>query len=248
ICTHRLTLTQGKEDTKPPHNYTLSLPIITSNSSKTNEIRHQKHLQHWEMLKKPVSIASPPRTHLLIWCVAVICMVLTVAVIVTGITVFVGYLVIKPRVPLVRVAYAHLDMFSFDQDGVLTTKLTLVISAENDNMKARASFSDFSYLLTFDGIKVALLKAMPFDVLNNKSLPLKYVVEANPIPLNPHKMSFADSALKNDMIPFELNGHTRARWRVGPLGSIKFWCNLHCHLHFGRDGDNLNSTCSSNSI
>ncbi|KAL8141715.1 hypothetical protein V2J09_014747 [Rumex salicifolius] len=96
------------------------------------------------MPKKPVNLDSPPSTHPFIWCLAVICTVVTLAVIVAGIVVFVGYLVIRPTVPFVKVTYAHLDQFDFDQTGLLTTKLTVVINAENDNQKAYATFSDFN--------------------------------------------------------------------------------------------------------
>nr|AAV68887.1 hypothetical protein AT5G45320 [Arabidopsis thaliana] len=48
-----------------------------------------------------------------IWCAAIICAIISIVVIVGGIIVFVGYLVIHPRVPIISVADAHLDFLKY---------------------------------------------------------------------------------------------------------------------------------------
>ncbi|GAB2272878.1 hypothetical protein Dimus_007694 [Dionaea muscipula] len=184
----------------------------------------------------------------LIWCAAIICTIFTVIVIITGIIVFIGYLVIRPSVPFVRVPSAHLDTFSFDEEGVLSTGFTIVVRAENDNIKARASFSDFKFTLSFDGLDIARLEALPFDVGTNNSLDLKFVFESSPIALDSEQIGAADLSLKRNMIEFALKGSSRARWRVGPLGSVKFWCHLNCQLLFQTNGNITSmSHCSSKS-
>ncbi|KAL8138825.1 hypothetical protein V2J09_004826 [Rumex salicifolius] len=199
------------------------------------------------MSKKFVKLKSPSGTHPLIWCVAVACAVTTVAVIMTGMVVFIGYLVIRPKVPFVSVAYAELDTFKFDRSGMLTTKLTVVIKAENDNIKAHARFSDFRYTLKFDGIEVALLQAMPFEVTKNSTAILNYVVEATPVPLNAEQMRFAEVSVKRNQVRFDLDGRAQAQWRVGLLGSVGFWCHINCPLQFRKEGDSLISHCTSTS-
>ncbi|GAV90721.1 hypothetical protein CFOL_v3_34125 [Cephalotus follicularis] len=91
-------------------------------------------------------------THPLIWCAALICTVISVAVIITGMVVFVGYLVIHPRVPVIGVVDAHLDDISYTEAGLLEIQIVIKIRAENDNEKAHASFSDTSFTLIFDGL------------------------------------------------------------------------------------------------
>ncbi|GMH09631.1 hypothetical protein Nepgr_011472 [Nepenthes gracilis] len=196
---------------------------------------------------KPV-IGPQKTTHPLIWCAAVICTVFTVVVIITGVIVFVGYLVIRPKVPFVRVISAHLDSFSFYETGMLSTGFTIVIRAQNDNEKAHASFSGFRYALSFHGLDVARLEAMSFDVGKNRSVDMKYSFTSAPVPLDSEHLNEADLSLKENLIAFDLKGSTRARWRIGFLGSVNFYCHLNCHLFFQRNGNiTHNSRCSSKS-
>uniref|UniRef100_A0A803QHI9 Uncharacterized protein n=1 Tax=Cannabis sativa TaxID=3483 RepID=A0A803QHI9_CANSA len=172
------------------------------------------------------------RTHPLVWCIAILCTVVAIAVIIVGLVVFVGYLVIHPSVPVISVVTAHLDKLQNDLAGLFETQLTIYVKAENDNAKAHASFSDTSFVLSFEGIAIARLVADPFDVAKNGSVEFPYRVESSSIPLNPEEMLQVDLALKQDKITFDLKGSSRARWKVGLLGSVKFWCHLNCRLKF----------------
>lgn len=186
------------------------------------------------------------RTHPLVWCLAILCTVVAIAVIITGLVVFVAYLVIHPSVPFISVVSAHLDKIQNDLAGLLETQLTIVIKAENDNTKAHASFSDTDLVLSFEGIAIARLVADPFEVGKNESVEFPYKVESSSIPLNPEEMQQVDSALKQDQITFDLKGSSRARWRVGLLGSVKFWCHLNCQLKFHPlTGIYMNAPCTS---
>ncbi|XP_022136394.1 uncharacterized protein LOC111008115 [Momordica charantia] len=186
------------------------------------------------------------RTHPLVWFAAVLCTILSIAVIIGGIVVFVGYLVIHPRIPTISVIGAHLDGFQIDVAGRLEVQLTIVVEAENDNAKAHASFSDTSFFLSFLGIRIARLVADPFAVRKNSSHKFQYAIASSSIPLNPEQMEEADYALKSDLSRFDLKGNTRVQWRVGMLGSVKYWCHLHCELKFHpSNGTYLSLPCSS---
>ncbi|KAL2902116.1 NDR1/HIN1-like protein 26 [Bienertia sinuspersici] len=190
---------------------------------------------------------SQPKTHPLIWCAAIICTLITIIVIITGMVVFIGYLVIRPKMPYVSVQYAHLDRFDYTQAGVLNTEITILFKAQNDNLQAHASFSDFIYYLNFHGMKIARLKNMPFEVDKNSSKLFNYDVQSFSIPLDPDHMAMVDRSLKINKISFDLWGHTRTRWRVGPFKSVKFWLRLNCQLHFQVGGNSIGSHCSSKS-
>lgn len=188
------------------------------------------------------------RTHPLIWLAAIVLAFLAVAVIITGIAVFVVYMIYKPKLPYLQVAYAHLDKLDYDQSGLLDTQITLAIEAENDNAKADASFYDINFALGFQGIKLAELRADPFNVPRNSALPLNYVVPSSTVPLDEEAMDSMDAALKMDRVPFILNGHARTRWRLGIFFSVKFWTNLSCKLEFTwSNGSSIGLDCSSKS-
>lgn len=196
-------------------------------------------------MPKPV-IGRQRRTHPLIWLAAIICTIITTIVIISGIIVFIGYLAVRPKVPFVSVPYARLDTFDYDQAGVLNTRLSIIIKAENDNEKATASFYNFSYNLMFHDIKIAKLVNWPFDVARNKTRLFNYEVESDSIPLDPRQSTVVDASLKKGRVVFYLNGHTRTRWRVGPLHSVRFWLRLDCRLQFQWPGGiSVDSKCTS---
>ncbi|KAK2987686.1 hypothetical protein RJ640_015028 [Escallonia rubra] len=170
-----------------------------------------------------------------------------VAVIVTGIVVFVGYLAVRPKVPFISVSYAHLDRFDYDQAGILAVQLTIVVKAENDNAKAHAYFYDASFILGFHGLEIAKLVADPFDVSKNDSVQFDYLVQSTPIPLDELEQNLVELSLRQNLIAFDLKGKARTRWRVGVIGSVKFSLNLNCELKFFINGSSTNSHCSSRS-
>ncbi|KAG0457575.1 hypothetical protein HPP92_022732 [Vanilla planifolia] len=189
------------------------------------------------------------RTSPLIWLLAILCTVIAVAVILVGIVVFTIYLVYRPRIPYLRVSRAHLDRLDYDQNGLLAVALSLTIAAENDNARASAWFSDARFDLRFHDVLIAELRADPFDVARNSSLPLSYVVDSSVIPLDQGAREEMDSALKEDKVSFSLGGQTRARWRVGVFLSVKFLAHLSCTLQFSHsNGSSVGGVgCSSKS-
>ncbi|KAJ7943980.1 Late embryogenesis abundant protein [Quillaja saponaria] len=188
------------------------------------------------------------RTHPLVWFLAIICTIIAIAVIIAGIVVFVGYIVIHPRVPFISVTNASLDLLQNDLAGLLQTQISINVRAENDNQKAHATFSDIRFALRFQGIKIAELVAGPLEVNKRSYQDLHYVVQSLSIPLNPDQVEEVDLSWKRNVISFELKGNARARWRVGPLGSVKFQNHLNCQLKFHpSNGTYINSRCSSKS-
>ncbi|XP_042391217.1 uncharacterized protein LOC121982293 [Zingiber officinale] len=185
-------------------------------------------------------------THPLVWAIAIVCLILVIAVIITGIVVLTVYIIYKPKAPYIKVAYAHLNNLVYDQSGLLQIDMTLTMVAENDNMRAHASFSDQRILLQFHGIDVAVLRADPFEVAKNNSLELNYLFQSQPIPLGEGARDTMDVALKRGMVPFELIGQARTRWKVGFFLSVRFFTRLNCHLNFFLlNGSAINSDCSS---
>lgn len=169
------------------------------------------------------------------------------AVIITGIAVFIGYLAIRPKIPQITVKSAQLDLVDYDQAGILTVRVIIIIKAENDNEKAHASFYDTDFVLGFQGIKLDILRAPPFDVKKNSSLEYIFIAESKPVALDPEEQDSIDFALSQNVVNFYLKGTCRTRWRVGPLGSVKFWLHLDCRLQLPRNGDVVDPKCSTKS-
>ena len=130
--------------------------------------------------------------------------------------------------------------------GKLNLNQTPWFKTENDNHEVQANFSDFIYELKFHGIKIATLKNWDFKVDKNNSKIFVYDVKSESIPLNPDLMEIVDLSMTRDKIMFDLKGHTRARWKVGPIKSVNFWLIMSCDLQFHMDGSSIDfHSCSS---
>ena len=199
------------------------------------------------MTRRPnFSTLGDRQTRPLVWCAAIVCTILTLAVIIAGIVTVIEYFVIHPRVPYVSVLNAHLDRLRIDYAGILEIKVTIVIRAQNGNKKAQAKFSHSGYILSLDGEDVAQLVAPTFEISKNSSIDFNYVIQSLPIPLGPEQAEDIDVALKKDLITFDFKGSTRVRWRIGSLGSVGFLCHLNCQLHFHPfNGTYVTSRCTS---
>ncbi|XP_004512337.1 NDR1/HIN1-like protein 12 [Cicer arietinum] len=187
-------------------------------------------------------------TNLFIWLLAILCTIIAIGVVIGGIVVFVGYIVIHPRVPTISISNAHLDLFRNDYAGLLQTQLNIRVLAQNGNAKAHATFSDIKFLLSYQGQGIAIMVADTFDVPKNNSQILNYVVQSSSIPLTPDQVEVVDETWKRNVVGFDFKGHARTQWRVGPLGSLKFWCKLECQLRFHPlNGSYIPSRCTSQS-
>ncbi|KAG4117030.1 hypothetical protein ERO13_D12G203700v2 [Gossypium hirsutum] len=191
--------------------------------------------------------ARDGRRNALVWCGVIICTLLTLAVIIAGIVIFVGYLVMHPRVPYVSVINAQLDRIQIDHfNGFLEIQVTIIIRARNGNRLAHATFLHSNYTLSFEGEDIAQLVAPAFEVNKNSSVDFNYEVQSSPIPLGPEQADQVEAGFNKDLITFVLKGGARVRWKVGRLGPLEFSCHLDCRLHF--HASNLSyvpSSCTS---
>ncbi|GJM94359.1 hypothetical protein PR202_ga10999 [Eleusine coracana subsp. coracana] len=162
-----------------------------------------------------------------------LCTVLAIAVIIAGVVVFVVFLLYKPKMPRLVVSDARIVQLQYDQAGTIVyVQAFVTILAENNNSKADASFNGVDLALGFHGADVAFLRAAPFAVPPESSLPLRYNVVAAGRPLDPDGMRAMDEALKNGVVPLDLFGKARTRWKVGVFVNLRFWTRLHCRLRF----------------
>ncbi|THU61484.1 hypothetical protein C4D60_Mb07t23760 [Musa balbisiana] len=73
----------------------------------------------------PFVRAAPQQTSWAIWLAAIVCAILAIAVIITGIVVFAIYIIYQPKMPYIKVAYAQLSKLVYDQSGLLEIEMVL---------------------------------------------------------------------------------------------------------------------------
>ncbi|CAM0885334.1 unnamed protein product [Alopecurus aequalis] len=160
------------------------------------------------------------------WVMVVLCSVLAIVVVVTIVAVLSVYLLYKPNTPYLVVSDARLGLFQYGQDGTIQyLQVSITIVANNNNSKADASFSGFDIAMSFHGVEVAILRSVPFVVPRESSLPLHFnVVSAG--------IRDMDESFKTGLVPLDLSGKVRTRWRVGIFLKHQFWTHISCRLHF----------------
>jgi hypothetical protein len=165
----------------------------------------------------------------------ILCTLLAVGVLVTGVALFAVYLVYKPKMPYLVVSDAQLGALQYAQlDGTIQyLQLPIAILAENKNSKAGVTFSRVDFALQFHGVDVALLRTpAPFLVAPESSLPLQYNVVSAGRTLDSAGMRSMDESLTAGVVSFDLHGKARTRWKVGIFLKVHFWTRISCRLHF----------------
>ncbi|CAK8540197.1 unnamed protein product [Lathyrus sativus] len=210
---------------------------------------HHNHPQpHHRKPKKRIVTHQNGNTNFFIWLAAILCTIIAIGVVIGGVVVFVGYIVIHPRVPTISISNAHLDLFRNDIAGLLQTQLSIRVMAQNGNFKAHATFSNIKFKLSYQGQGIAYMVADTFDVPKNNSRFLDYVVQSSSIPLTPDQLEVVDESWKRNIVGFDLKGDARTQWRIGPFGSFKLGCKLECLLRFHPlNGSYIASRCTSQS-
>ncbi|CAD6256531.1 unnamed protein product [Miscanthus lutarioriparius] len=139
----------------------------------------------------------------------------------------------RPSMPYLAVSDAHLERLEYGQDGAIDyLQASITVMAVNNNSKTDASFSSMDLVLGFHGADVALLRAQPFVVPRESSLPLPYRVVSAGRALDAAGMQAMDEALKAGVVPFDLFGKARTRWKVGVFANLRFWMRISCRLRF----------------
>ncbi|CAM0908535.1 unnamed protein product [Alopecurus aequalis] len=169
------------------------------------------------------------------WAMVILCTVLAVAVIVIGVALLAVYLLNMPKMPYLVVSDAQLGALQYaQQDGTIQyLQLPITILAENNKSKADATFSHVNLALQFHGADVAFLRTpAPVVVAPENSLPLHYNVASAGRTLDSAGMRSMDESLSAGLVPFDLRGKARVRWKVGIFLKVHFWTRISCRLHF----------------
>ncbi|KAL3827966.1 hypothetical protein ACJIZ3_016768 [Penstemon smallii] len=176
-------------------------------------------------------LRSHDHTHPFYKCVVIIASLLATLVIIASIVVCIGYNTMKPKVPQIIVTRAKLDSIDFNKSNLLLTlKVSLVMTAENANLKSRVSFYDTSFGLNFNGHRITMWAIEPFGINANSSVVINYTSQPMDIHLNAGEDEYFVGSIEVSTISVELKGNTKTRWRLGKLGPIKFRVHLNCQL------------------
>jgi hypothetical protein len=189
-----------------------------------------------------------------VWLAVILCTLLMIGVIVAGATVFAVYLIYKPKMPYMVVTDARLGRLVYTpDDGVIRDiQVNIGVLARNTNSKADATFSNFDITVGFHGADLALLRARQFTVARDRSVPLPYDVVSGGARLNAAGMQAMEGAIRAGVLPLDVFGKARTRWKMGIFLRVQFWTRISCRLYFNYPGNGTawpidHHTCRSRS-
>jgi hypothetical protein len=144
----------------------------------------------------------------------------------------------KPRASYVAVRAASLYALVYVQTEALDdVQATVRVEARNGNTHSAAYFSRLECRLAFAGATLAVLRAYPFRV------PARGV-----LPLGDAGSAAMETALRDGVVPFRVEGEARTRWKVAGIVGVDQWTRLACQLRFfWSNGTVLPFRCSSKS-
>ncbi|XP_051199173.1 uncharacterized protein [Lolium perenne] len=174
-----------------------------------------------------------------VWLAVILCTLLMIGVIVAGATVFAVYLIYKPKMPYMVVTDARLGRLVYTPaDGVIRDiQVNIGVLARNTNSKADATFSNFDITVGFHGADLALLRARQFTVARDRSVPLPYDVVSGGARLNAAGMQAMEGAIRAGVLPLDVFGKARTRWKMGIFLRVQFWTRISCRLYFNYPGN-----------
>ncbi|GJN12357.1 hypothetical protein PR202_ga30628 [Eleusine coracana subsp. coracana] len=170
------------------------------------------------------------------WCVAIVFTVLAVAVLLSAVAVLVVVLFLQPRSPYLAVTSAHLDTLAYDAQGAALddVQLSLVLEARNGNAHAAATFSGLEARVSFARTALVRLRAADeVEVGPGAGVPLAYVARARGAPLDEEGSKAVESGVRVGVLPFEVEGEARTRWRMAGVVEVRPWTRLRCRIWFG---------------
>lgn len=165
------------------------------------------------------------RTNPLVWILAIICTIIAIAVVVVGIVGFIGYIVIHPRVPVISVTNAHLDLLS----SKLKSQLLWLQRMGMQRLMQLSLWSHSTSATKAKGLLCLLPTLLRFlRTVQRTSTMLFNLPLYSWVLIKWPKWMKLRREMRLNLISQEL----RTQWRVGPLGSVKFLCHLDCKLKF----------------
>ncbi|CAO2187125.1 unnamed protein product [Urochloa humidicola] len=183
------------------------------------------------------------------WTAAVVFTVLAVAVLLAAVTILVVVLLLQPKSPYLTIRSAHLDTFIYGGAALDDVQLTLLVEARNGNRRSTAAFSRLELRLALAGGGVfAKLRADPFEVSPEGSLPLAYVARAQGAPLDAAGSDAVENALRKGVVPFGVDGEAKTAWKVAGIVGVRHSTRLACEIKFfWPNGSALHFNCNSKS-
>ncbi|KAJ3678313.1 hypothetical protein LUZ60_002116 [Juncus effusus] len=187
------------------------------------------------------------KTHPTAWCLAAICTIFWVAIILGGLAVLIVYLVYKPKSPRFDIADATLNAGYLDMGTFLNADLTLLVNVVNPNHKLDMSFSYLQLDLYYQGIMIGTQIVDAFyQPRGQSSLRNVHIITSQvQMPLAVAQMWGNGTEPGGNGVRFQLRGKFLTRWLFGRWLHFTTWVRRGCAILVGPppNGEILTKQC-----
>ncbi|KNA03847.1 hypothetical protein SOVF_205210 [Spinacia oleracea] len=169
------------------------------------------------------------RTHPLVWCSAVLCLVFCLLVIFLGITTLIIFLVVKPKYPSFDVPNASLNVIYFDSPENFNGDFTLLANFTNPNRKITIKFDYLNVQLYFIDRLIATRALAPFSQRPGQArLEIIHLISSL-VYLPPNPAVELQRQVQSNRVSYNIRGTFRVRAKVG-IARFSYWLYARCQL------------------
>eukprot|EP01018_Ginkgo_biloba_P039031 Gb_40502 [translate_table: standard] len=194
-------------------------------------------------------LPPPPRTNIMIWCCAIGCSIFAVLVILAGLIVLIGYLAFHPRLPGFYVSNASLNSLLIDSNFLLSSDMTIYLTAHNPNTKIHLYYEYLKFDLLFDKQIMSTVIGTPFLQTTKNTTGMLFRMVTSAERLEPNMGVDVTAAIQKNLIMYDFQGTVRTKAMFGRIKSVKYWLHTKCHLEFSPppigNGTLLSHKCTS---
>ncbi|XP_074320473.1 uncharacterized protein At1g08160 [Silene latifolia] len=181
------------------------------------------------LLSNDPLLHRPRKTHPLVWCSAIMCLIFCLLVIFFGIVTLIVYLVIRPRYSTFDVPNANLNAIYFDSPENFNGDFTLLANFTNPNRKISIRYDYLDVELYFADRLIATQALEPFTQRpGERRLEMIHLISSL-VYLPPYPAIELQRQVQINRVKYDIRGNFRVRARVGII-RFSYWLHTTCQL------------------
>ncbi|KAL8111726.1 hypothetical protein AgCh_019438 [Apium graveolens] len=175
-------------------------------------------------------IPPPRKTKPFTWCIAILCAIFWVIIILVGLIVLIIYLLYHPKSPKFDVAGATLNAAYLDMGYLLNADVTILANFTNPNKKVNVNFKHIIINLSFDGIPIATRYIDHFHVRKAQYHLANIHLVTSQVRLSPVHSQKLKKQIESGKVKFDIKGLFKAKSKLGNVLKYSYSLYGHCSI------------------
>ncbi|GAB2230043.1 hypothetical protein Droror1_Dr00014299 [Drosera rotundifolia] len=184
-----------------------------------------------DQLSKETSITLPQlrRTHPLVWCIALLCLLFSLSVIFFVVATLIIFLVIKPKYPLFDIPSARLNAIYFDSPEYFNGDLCFSVNFSNPNKKMSLRFEYLDLRLYFHDQLIAVQSIETFIQREGQMSVGSVNMVSSLVYLPSNLAEELHKEVESNKVLYDVEGNFKLKMMLGFV-HIGYWLKARCQL------------------